>query len=545
MRMDREGIRCVWGAVVLSSSFSIADAAVVSLTAVKQNGADIEPSNQITAFPGDTIEAEIRISGWAGDLPDGVRSFDVTVLGKSGAVSGANGLVLPLGWDAPVNPAQCQSPDDCDPEQNCNGFCLGPSHAPSLGAFIHGGRPDFILAGFAVIDGVGTSSLDYNYFGVADESGVMDTGNAAYAGTLILAVSEDACGTFRFELAPCGRTLLGSPTNESIEPALAALVLQLPGCPVLPVESDPPNCSIDARIPHAQGIPEQQLGWQTLDLRFSANPAGVNAASFRTRTVPSASVSPVVESVMALGENRLRLELDQPIPLIAWTCIEHRASAREACLAHLPGDADQDGSSGPEDLLALAMNLRRPSGTPPMSNSQCDIDRSSRCGPLDLLSDVDLLNGNGYFEFMEATLKARSCPSQESLDDRRPLGACCTQVQACLDELPEGTCVDAGWTWVRDGRCCGGACLGELGACCSLASGTCTDGIAASSCQDFTQAWTESTACSQASCVAELGACCNTDAGSCTSGRLQQQCDGGSEIWYPGYGCQQILCQPH
>jgi hypothetical protein len=48
-----------------------------------------------------------------------------------------------------------------------------------------------------------------------------------------------------------------------------------------------------------------------------------------------------------------------------------------------------------------------------MPLAQCDIDRSGRCAPMDILTEVDVLNGAEMFAvFNNQTIGTSSCPSE-------------------------------------------------------------------------------------------------------------------------------------
>jgi len=180
------------------------DGACVSLKAVKVNNTAIPPTNCVIAAPGDTITAEFYISGWGDELTL-VRAYQMMVLGAQGAVSGSRGKVLPVGWDAPVNPQACQTLSQCHPPypmcyfQGAGGICTGTAHHPELGAFIESNRPDYLLQGYTLLGGTRLLTLNYLYGMTTLESdGTFDDGNLYYAGTLKLKVSPDACGTFSY-----------------------------------------------------------------------------------------------------------------------------------------------------------------------------------------------------------------------------------------------------------------------------------------------------------------------------------------------------------
>ena len=139
MRMDVTRFGIVLGVVALLASTAATDAggqrrkhydrrnllastattdagplATMSLKAVDINGTPVTGDQlHIVAERGDQITVELRVRDWATELPNGVRSYQAVVQGRIGAVSGANGTILPLGWDAPPLPAVCTTDDDC------------------------------------------------------------------------------------------------------------------------------------------------------------------------------------------------------------------------------------------------------------------------------------------------------------------------------------------------------------------------------------------------------------------------------------------------
>ena len=188
------------GALAILGLSSAGQAATFSLVAVAVNGEPITPTDFVTVRPGDVIECEIHITGWAddnwcpiccgsnfqacssdADCPEGCREFLLrfyqATIDPAGYVSGESGVLQPIGWD---------------------------SHDPKSGAYIDQGRSDFVLFGFdeIVITAVAVQTLTYRYGGLLFDSGVVDIGQTAYAGTLLLAVSDaddlegEACGSF-------------------------------------------------------------------------------------------------------------------------------------------------------------------------------------------------------------------------------------------------------------------------------------------------------------------------------------------------------------
>lgn len=172
------------------------------LKAVAINGEPIPPSTDVHVRPGDLIESEIYFSGWGGNIPE-AGGFQVDLRLYEGATSGTEGTVLPLGWDAPLEPVGCATALNCPPAYPiCSpvyGRCVGPNHSPMSGAYIDIGRPDYLfVSACPELWAVDVSSLHYRYAGFS--CGQEDAGFPRYAGTLFLVTSEDACGTFTFRL---------------------------------------------------------------------------------------------------------------------------------------------------------------------------------------------------------------------------------------------------------------------------------------------------------------------------------------------------------
>lgn len=186
-----------------------------SLRAVAVNGQPIAPTNCVDVASGDVVDAEIRVSNWKTVLPFGANIFQATLDLQESAISGDSGTIVPLGWDEPIREEEtfCLSDPDCPARwPDCIryagvsiGRCRGPNHWPELGFFIDRTRPDLIFSDRqALFDFVAMASLaEYLVVKVLDPDLPMsrDPGTPAYAATLRLVVSKDACGTFAFEVS--------------------------------------------------------------------------------------------------------------------------------------------------------------------------------------------------------------------------------------------------------------------------------------------------------------------------------------------------------
>jgi len=208
----------------------------LSLKAVAINGNPIEPTNNVTASRGDIIETEIWLSCWGSEVGL-LRAYQATIKGSDAVVSGDAGLVLPVGWDAPIQFIPCSFISDCPLGTTCSGGrCAGHHHFPGLGAFVDVNHENYLLRDFERISYVGFATLDYIFGGTATEiTGATDAGQPKYGGTLLLSVSDDACGEFMFDFWGDGllaSSVFGSPdpNTGTVVPSLQPLFIQTHDC---------------------------------------------------------------------------------------------------------------------------------------------------------------------------------------------------------------------------------------------------------------------------------------------------------------------------
>lgn len=393
--------------------------ATMSLKAIDINGTPVAGDQQhIVAQRGDQITVEILARDWATELPSGVRSYQARVRGRIAAVSGSNGTVLPLGWDAAPAPDFCITSDDCSGSLICrSGLCVEPTHDPRLGAEIDTSRSDFILTGFDVTKGIQTVTLDYTYFSVgSDAVGQVDPGFEMYCGTLILVVSDFACGTFTFMLN-AQETFLVDPTFLVVNPILESLIIDIdtgiPGlgvteCPPLPTSTDPPNCAIDARIPHSPNEATAELGIQTIDMAFDSDPSSHTTSDFAVSVLPFA-LPPSITALTHIGGNTLRITLSNIIDANRYTCVRHNLSDRLFCWGNLPGDVSNNAVADSDDTALLLEAL---SGLVVLPNGAGDINRSGEIEPADLLELNALMEGCGAYDVWRGQVIDASCPSK-------------------------------------------------------------------------------------------------------------------------------------
>jgi subtilisin-like proprotein convertase family protein len=160
---------------------------------------------------------------------------------------------------------------------------------------------------------------------------------------------------------------------------------------IIESESVPPSNGIDARRPtDIDG--NNPVGWDSINLLFSSSPSGLTAADFAITS--TSGTAPGIADITVV-DNAATLELDSIIPVGAWTTFTHIASDTSVRLGYLPADVDNNGTSGPLDILALIDGLN---GVVTLADYQADVDRSLVVAPLDILAVIDLLNGAGAFD---------------------------------------------------------------------------------------------------------------------------------------------------
>ena len=363
----------------------------------------IDPTNKLDVADGDVIVAEVHASDWS---PNGeeVWIFKARV-DPEGFSSGLSGTVVPLGWTPPFERIPCGSDADCPKDTRCLGWdCYGPDRDPGRGAFLDESRTDYIF--YPAFCDPGPCSYYYSFGGVLFGPPFRAyQAPPKYCGTLILRVSDNACGTFAIGFDP-EETFLRDPNGTDIVPlALEPLTISTPLCSI--VGSDPPNCAIDARQP-SEPDGSGPAGWDAATIEFSSTTLDIEPTDFSLTVEPAVADPPEI-ILVALEPPAVTLYLDTTVPPGHWTCFTYLPSAEALCLGYLPGDVTADLRSTPLDITALIETLTAHLRNP-LPISQSDVDRSGRSAPADILRIVDLLNGvEAYDAWLQAELPA--CPS--------------------------------------------------------------------------------------------------------------------------------------
>jgi hypothetical protein len=406
-------ISVVFGVVI---SCTVANAAVVELRAVRVNDVSITPTTTPIVGAGDVVEVElILLPGFGAQLPDGIRGYEIVLAARRGVESGTCGLVLPLGWDAPLDPQTCIEEAECEASYSCVfGWCRGADHNPCDGAWINQTLPDWLFFGSEIItefpcQGFGT--LDYR-FSVSTPSvqGSLDDGSEFYLGTLVLVVQPEALGTFTFDLVRSGlgriSELVGPDNLTTIVPESHPLQVTVLYDGAYPLTASPPQCAIDAGLPHARLGPSVSFGFQGVQLRFDSNTDELDRTDFAVFTTPPA-LPPVIEGFDSPSSGTIDIVFDRPIDTERWTCVRHVDTGRVFCIASLPGDVNQDRVVGADDVAAQVEGLRNGGS---LSRFAHDTDRSGAFTSLDILTTVDVLVGADAFRTWEGAELDFACP---------------------------------------------------------------------------------------------------------------------------------------
>lgn len=238
--------------------------ATVSLRAIARNGFSFPATSSIAVFPNDVVTVEIYIAGWGNPPFDGssglLHEYQLTLAGKASVLSsgycpGPTGsrVVLPYGWDAPIEKEECPCASEEYPVCHPAFGCVGLNHHPEWMAAIESaqfGRIDSVFHPQPYVCSLDTSSLDIgwscmlaipggqsaskcvgglNYGSVCSSSAQCQGGTCSptfqhYAGTLYLKAGAQACGTFTYTLqADSLQTFL---SNGQAFPVMALPVIQ-------------------------------------------------------------------------------------------------------------------------------------------------------------------------------------------------------------------------------------------------------------------------------------------------------------------------------
>jgi len=214
---------------------------------------------------------------------------------------------------------------------------------------------------------------------------------SASAGTI------DDNGLFTAEMVTADRrtTISGQYTDmgTTVDDGVNITILDVPEVITI-VGTVPPEGAVDARqTSELDG--SNPNGWQSIEVLFSGKALAVQPADFGVSQVGGTGPPPSVDAVQILEPTRVEVQLSDPIEAGARTTVMHKDSGTSVELGYLPGDINGDGSSEPQDAEALigALDGIATGIGNPLPDWSSDIDRSGVVNTLDLLREIDLLNG--------------------------------------------------------------------------------------------------------------------------------------------------------
>ena len=310
-----------------------------SIGAVEVNDEPIQgaPVSTLSVAPGDTITAEFYVRDWS-PVGDDLRAYQIQ-LEEATFTSGTAGAIKPVGYDKSLEKK----------EDN------------PAGAFIDLNHPLFVHAGLQTIALTDTKNAKgYRWLSVlvdVDQAPVSpEDGTKFYCGTVVLAVSSDAEGSFT--LTPVENPQVSGLLKESNR-VIGPIDYEGLTVSVTPgvvryrvVETDPADGSIDSRDLEASdtGIG----GWRTVTLTFDSE-ASIGADQFRVSDGTDAA--PQIGGVSSNG-TKVTLSLDRPIQPDRWTSVTYLPSGFTIKVGALPGDVDGNGVCDSHDALALLAALQ-------------------------------------------------------------------------------------------------------------------------------------------------------------------------------------------
>jgi hypothetical protein len=181
---------------------------------------------------------------------------------------------------------------------------------------------------------------------------------------------------------------------------------------------DPPDGIIDARQPHEPASASSRQGIDTITVQA---PAGADNPRCWTscETVVESQQNEIAE-IVDNGDGTFTLILLRPISAGGLTAVTYTgdggSSYTGTFISH-PANVNADGASDANDLVTMVdccLNQECQAGSGPEETPyRCDINRSGKVTPADMLRTIDLLNGGDqYDQWSDTTLPTGngSCP---------------------------------------------------------------------------------------------------------------------------------------
>ena len=165
--------------------------------------------------------------------------------------------------------------------------------------------------------------------------------------------------------------------------------------------------------------PTVTYGPNAITLTINCDAQNITEGDLDLRAVPDGPLPTPITLIYDPNDDRVvTVEFASNLAAGLYLCVKHNLRGAEVCIGSTPGDLDVDGDVTAADVDELI--ARMPTGDPqddpkdPMdpfvpATEPCDIDRSGACTPLDLLTEIDILNGAGEFDLLVEPYPA--CPT--------------------------------------------------------------------------------------------------------------------------------------
>jgi len=355
-------------AALMVSSGAYAQVPTYSLKLVEVNSIPIV-GHGVTAFtvaPGDQLTAKIYLRDWS---PDGQMAAAVQAeLDSSSFDSGTSGTIRPVGYETTTLRGEAN---------NANAFFT--SSDPQ---FIHYGKQTVsFVDSTKVVPGYRWISVAFGKVGPISKQ----DGTEAYIGTVKLAVSKDAAGTFTLNLTGgsdhCGILDFSGQGVGQIDVEGMTLTVGKTRTRCWIASSNPQCDSVDARTPTRQAP-----GLDRISLRMSDDASAVTASDFEITSTHGQA--PRIKRLSAKGKH-VMLMLDRPLPAEAWTLVTHTPSGTSTRLGRFYGDVNRDTTCDSQDLSDFLARLNR-QGTAPLRSG--DLDGNGAVNAQDILLLLSLID---------------------------------------------------------------------------------------------------------------------------------------------------------
>jgi len=357
---------------------------------------------QIEGILSDDLNEGLALVGFdlhftGGPLPDDTiapPSAAIAAGNPMGAFVKPDGITNPLGFGGTPNVIVGDLVQIGGGQNTIRNSVNDPSCTPNCASFPVGA----VVPGVAQPGGLGTAVIATGSLTVPSSGGPYELQVIKPFANVI---KDGETGAVFFATLPAG---IGPITNLRINISAPCSVV-----------STPPNCAIDARQPREPDpdIPAARQ-WNSVAMTFEGvcGVTGAVPGDFTVTVVPG-NAGPNLPDPTVMGVNAVSqavtVQLSRAIPAGSWTCITHTGTGKQVCLGSLPADVNSDRTAAPAEILDVIDNLNGVLN-PPLAVHQCDFDRSAVCDPVDILTEIDLLNGaSGFLVWNGKTLPA--CPS--------------------------------------------------------------------------------------------------------------------------------------